>query len=135
MKSAFLLCEHTSNSELFELLSASLPEASSSPASEFGQRILQLRDAQARLFTVFEIATNGGAFEFDLRQPPDRVEPGVVVPDLGRVAACYIECRWEAWFVALVGRVAVGLRQPAWVLDSDGALWAADDIDPSRLVL
>jgi hypothetical protein len=54
------------------------------------------------------------------------------MPDLGLVAACCIECRREAWFVALVGRVAVGLHGPAWVLDSDGALWAADDIDPSR---
>src|SRR4051794_14224859 len=91
--------------------------------------MVQVQDAAARFFTVFEIAANGGSFKADILEPPERIEPGVVVPTLEHVAACYIECRWERWFVDLVGRVAKELRRPSWVLDTHGALWAADRID------
>jgi hypothetical protein len=58
-----------------------------------------------------------------------------VVPDLSHVGACSIECRWEDWFVALVDDIAATLDRDSWVLDTNGVLWAARDIDPTRLRL
>jgi hypothetical protein len=51
------------------------------------------------------------------------------------VTACIAECRWEDLFVSVVRRIAVELAVSVWVLDSDGVLWRASDVDPDRIRL
>jgi hypothetical protein len=86
VRSAFLLSEHVSNAELFDEVRAAVPEGRDWPAPGSTTRMVHVQDAAGRFFTLFEIAADGGCFRADILKPPERIEPGVVVPSLeGRV--------------------------------------------------
>jgi len=126
MKSAFLLSEDPA---VFQSAAAFLRSLG---ADRF-DGVAQLTDADGRRFTLY-----GGVSpetEWEYRNPPYSIEPGVTCPDLERVTAMVAECRWDAWFVSLVEELARALDAPLWVLDTDGRLWDADAIDVTRLVL
>lgn len=130
MKSAFLLSDDPS---LFESLVAVFrdldPEQVDASASA-----AQLHDNAGRLFTVHSEVSPG--FDWEYREGPFVLAyPDMRVPDFASVTACVIECRWEGLFVENTRRIAARLSQPAWVLDSDGVVWPAGDVDPNSVAL
>jgi hypothetical protein len=129
MKGAFLLSE---DPNLFEHVANLLRARGAAYSSEDGG-VVQMSDEGGRLLTVFGEVPEETAWEY--RSDPDEVAPGVAVPDLERVTACAVECRDETWFVAVMAALARELEQPSWVLDGDGMLWGAGQIDVNRLRL
>ncbi len=129
MKSAFLLSEDPG---AFDSAAAFLRSLGAEYFAGDGG-VAQLKDANGRLFTLFGHVS--AETEWEYRDPPHSIEPGVACPDLERVKAMVAECRWDDWFVSLVGQLARELDSPLWVLDTDGRLWDADAIDVTRLVL
>ncbi|GEK23163.1 hypothetical protein CXY01_36830 [Cellulomonas xylanilytica] len=126
MKSAYLV----SLSEAFEV---DVLQAAAGLGADVRNDVAQLRDDQDRLVTVF-----GGLGAHDA---PDwraglSAAPGSgPLPDLSTATAVSIECRWEDLFVSFVGRLAALLPNPSWVVDGDGVVWPAAQVDPSAVRL
>lgn len=94
--------------------------------------VCQLRDDRGRLFTVF--VTLESEISWDWQDEPIIMKVGEK-PNMLATTACWIECRWEDLFVRLVETIAAELTTTAWVLDSDGVLWPALQIDQGELLL
>lgn len=90
----------------------------------------QLQDERGRLFTMF-IDTG----DDEWRHEPVTPACDGPQPDLETASACWIECRWEEMFTALVRMIALALPTTSWVIDGDGVLWPAADVDPARVRL
>jgi len=126
MKGAFVLAE---DPNLYEDMRRTLVAFGARTAPD---RTTQLTDGDC-LFTVFGIV--GPESEADLREAPTHIHGDASDFDQLSATACWVECRSEAVFVKWVRIVAEQRANPTWVLDGDGALWAADALDPTRLVL
>ena len=106
-------------------------------ATELGAQVrdgvAQVHDEQDRLLTVF-----GG---LDEKHAPDWRDDLVAspslaaVPDLGTSTAVAVECRSEELFASWVGRLAGLLPEAAWVVDGDGVVWPAGEVDPQAVRL
>ncbi|WP_282695780.1 hypothetical protein [Streptomyces sp. CC208A] len=94
--------------------------------------VVQLEDEQGHLFTLYEVDPSA---DWDWREGPDSLRPGVQVPDMANATACMVECRWEEMFARVVHRISANLSRATWVLDGDGVLWDASDVDPSEVCL
>ena len=88
-------------------------------------------DVQGKLFTVYGPAEP----EWEFREPPFVAAPGASIPDMTRVRGFVIECRWEDLFVEMVRDIAALSEGGAWVLDGDGVVWCADNVDPGLVRL
>jgi hypothetical protein len=131
VKSAFLLSDDPT---LFGQVVAALHDVSPEQVEASAQFVAQIRDDADRLFTVYSDVSPGCEWEY--REGPFVLAyPEMRLPDFASVTACVIECRWEDLFVAHVRRIADRLSQPAWVLDSDGVVWPADNVNPHRVLL
>lgn len=94
---------------------------------------MQYRSSEGRLFTVFaEVPIRT---EWEYREGPFRVQPGVVLPNMSAVTACPFECRWPRLVVELARAMADENGPAVWVLDGDGVVWDLGDIDPDEIVL
>ena len=130
MKGGFLI---GLDSGLYRRVAAALVARGGIVASDAYGEAVQITVGAGHLFTLFERVPPGT--EWEVYDEPVRSASGVAVPDLLRVAACPFECRWPdlvAWVGALAARTA---ESPTWVLDGDGVLWAADRVDPEKLML
>ena len=94
--------------------------------------VVQYADGDGRLLTVFE--DPGEDWEEELIESITPAEAGVV-PNLPLVSACYIECRWEDLFAAKMRLIAESLSETTWIFDSNGTIWRADRVDPTRIQL
>lgn len=104
------------------------PAASVAEADGF----VQYTDAQHRMFTV---QADPGP-EFDYREGPfSAAAPDRPLPDMATVTAVAVECRWEDLFARLCARIADATPDPVWVLDGDGVIWPAADVDARRVRL
>jgi hypothetical protein len=93
--------------------------------------VIQLDDRSGYLFTLF-------------REPEQTAEavaeplvaaPGLgQIPDLSDVEAYMAECRSEALFVDVVRDLAQAAHG-TWVIDGDGVVWDAREVDASALRL
>lgn len=128
MKSAFLL---STRQDLFDAARSALLAGPHS-ASANGDTV-QFRDPRGRLFTMFD--GPDPELDWEVREGPYILAGGAVLPDMASVAICIIECRWEDLFASVVSEIADALLAPSWVLDSNGVLWPASDVDPSRITL
>jgi hypothetical protein len=95
--------------------------------------VAQFRDQRGRLFTVF--AHPDPEYAWEWRREPVRSAVEGPHPDLGVSSACWIECRWEEIFTAQVRTLAIALSVKSRVLDGDGELWPAEDVDPAQVRL
>lgn len=127
MKGAFLVSEEPN---LADLVLAALRAAGAEVTLD---GVAQLHDQQSRLFTVFAHPDPDSDWEW--RQGPARPAREGPRPDLEMSSACWIECRWEQTFTAQVRALALALPAASWVLDGDGVLWPAEDVDPARVRL
>jgi hypothetical protein len=95
--------------------------------------VAQLRDDEGRSFTVFVHPDPENDWEW--RSGPATPAVGAFQPDMTTASACWVECRWEVLFAKLVQALALALPMETWVLDGDGVLWPAVDVDPDRVRL
>ncbi len=130
VKSAFLLAEAA---DPFDTARASLQSSELAPSLAVGSDFLQLQDRSGRYFTVF--GDLNPSLDWEFRDGPHIRAEGVRLPDMAAVSACFVECRWEDLFVAVIGTIARRAPHPLWVLDNADVVWAATAIDPVRLSL
>lgn len=129
MKSAFLLAE---NENLFPDVRDFLVADGWNSSPEYGG-VVQAFDPQGRLLTIF--GTVEPEFAWEYQEGPFTVESLAPPAEMERVTACVIECRFEDLFAATTARLAAALPYPTWVLDSNGAIWDAEAVDPERIRL
>src|SRR3954468_23911850 len=123
MKGAFLLSE---DADLFDHVADVLRRRGASYTDGDGG-VVQLVDEAGHLLTVFGCVPVEAAWEYQAE--PDSIAPGVSAPSPERLTACAVECRIETWFIAVMADLAEALEEPTWVLDANGTLWAAGEID------
>lgn len=128
MKGAFLVAE---DPQLFIKVRDALVKVGASTATDGA--VVQIRDERGNLLTVFRDIPS--STEWEWRQGPFDVQAIGRLPDFEAATACWIECRSERAFSAMVRHIAEQLPEPAWVVDGEGALWLAAELDPERLRL
>ncbi|MFG2840212.1 hypothetical protein ACGFZH_04615 [Streptomyces zaomyceticus] len=116
------------SADLFDETRSILIEAGAEAAAD----VVQLDDGKGHLFTVYEADPS---VDWDWREGPISLRRGVQMPDLADAVACVVECRWEGMFAGVVQHISANLSQAAWVLDGNGVLWDASDVDPSGVCL
>lgn len=126
MKSAYLV-------SLGESFEADVLQAARTLGADVHSDVAQLRDDQDRLVTVFGGLGQDGAS--DWREGLSAAPGSGPLPDLSTAGAVSIECRWEDLFVSFVGRLAELLPDPSWVVDGDGVVWPATQVDPGAVRL
>lgn len=126
MKSAYLV---SYDPDLFLHVRAVLVEMGAKSSGDG----VQLQDEGSRLFTVE--GNLNPAVAFDWQVGPFLIEGDFELPDMTAVTPCLIECRWECWFAEIVRHIACKLQSPAWVLDCNGVIWPAAEVDPQRVRL
>ena len=113
---------------MFDHVRDALQEAGAASAAE----AVQISD-EGCLFNVF--GNLGGHFDYDLNEPFSEWKGEGNPPDTSSANACYVECRSETVFTRWVKYCARKMADPVWVLDSDGVLWDALTVDPSKIAL
>jgi hypothetical protein len=126
MKGAFLVSE---DHELFDKARDVLVTLGAMYSAEMGA--VQAKDQHGHLFTLYREAEP----EWEFRVGPFTAGPGVIVPDMSLLAGYAIECNSEEYFTKIVKDVATVAGGHSWVLDGDGVLWPALDVDPARVRL
>jgi len=127
MKSAFLLSPDLS---LYEHIRDMMANIGVDPTAD---KVIQIREPDGRLFTLE--SDLGSYFDYELNEPIKAWRGVGEAPDITKATGCYVECRWEDVFIKWVEYIADRLPYPLWVLDSDGILWPAHNIDPTQLAL
>lgn len=92
--------------------------------------VVQLRDKTGSLFTVYRVPPES---EWEFRSEPLCAAAGVKIPDLATATGLALECRSEVQFSALVTEIAGTSGVDMWVIDGNGVVWSARDVD-ARLV-
>ena len=126
MKAAYLV----SRSASFE---DDVWQAASALGWEVQGDVAQVRDEAGRLLTVF-----GGLGESHASDWRDDLVPSPALdaaPDLSDALAVSVECRWEDMFATVVRRLAAHLPGPTWVVDGNGVVWPAGQVDPGSIQL
>ena len=95
--------------------------------------VVQIIDSVGHLFTLYERVPDGTEWEF--QDGSFTAAPGVQQPDMRCVVACPFECRWPDLVTRLANRISRTADEPTWVLDSDGVVWDAENVDPGEVVL
>lgn len=125
MKGAFLAADDAS---LFSRVRVLLVRLGAQVAGDGA--VVQLVLDSGGLFTVFRDVPS-----LEWRSGTLMTPDGSRVPDLHRANACWIECRSESAFAALAHNIAQPLTSAAWVIDTDGVVWPASDVDPAHMKL
>lgn len=94
---------------------------------------IQLKDADGRLFTLYELDRD--QVDLDFSDAPPCVEPGVTPPDMELVTTCAFECRWPDLVARCTAAIARQSDAPLWVLDEADRLWDPSAVDPERIRL
>ncbi|MCT2584635.1 hypothetical protein [Actinophytocola gossypii] len=95
--------------------------------------VVQILDDDGRMFTVF--ANEDGVLDIDDDELAVASEKASLPQGLADMATCYVECRWADLFARTVRRLEEALAEPIWVIDSDGVVWPAASVDPTRVML
>lgn len=104
-----------------------------SSLDDLGGGVSQFADEGGRLFTLYERVPDGT--DWEVREGALVSASGAQLPDMRLVTACPFECRWPDLAVRIVGEIAQVGDSPTWVLDGDGVVWDARDVDPSKVQL
>ena len=98
-----------------------------------GGCLVQVRDAEGRLFTMYERVAPGA--EWEVFGAPLAPAPGLGLPGSDGMTACPFDCRWPELTVHLAAVIAQTSQEPTWLIDGDGVMWKAEAVDPARLAL
>lgn len=126
MKGAFLVSAST---QLFDVVRRVLVGLGGTYYPE--DDAVQLRDELGNLFTVFDNAEP--AYEY--RDGPLVGAPGFQLPDLHDKIGLAVECRNERHFAMLVKAIAEASDSAVCVVDGDGVVWPAMEVDAARVRL
>lgn len=118
---------------LYQRISLKLLTLGAKETSYPEEETVQYRSPGGGLFTVFAQVPVGTEWEY--REGPFRAGPGVILPNMEVVTACPFECRWPRLVAELAGVVAEDGRHTIWILDGDGGVWMADNINPDEIEL
>jgi hypothetical protein len=91
----------------------------------------QLRDELGNLFTAFDNAEP--AYEY--LDDPLTGAPGVQIPDLSNMSGIAVECRNERYFAMMTKTIAEASDADVWVIDGDGVVWPAAEVDAAQVCL
>jgi hypothetical protein len=94
--------------------------------------VVQLRDETGGLFTAYPVPPE---LDWEFKDGPLRPASGVNIPDLSSMNGLAIECRNEFQFSTLVRAIAESSTVNMWVVDGDGVVWRARDVDASLVRL
>jgi hypothetical protein len=126
MKGAFLV---SANTQLFDVVRGVLVDLGGTYYPEDGG--VQLRDELGNLFTVFGNAEPA----YESRDGPLVGAPGIRLPDMRNTIGLAVECRNERHFAILVKAIAQASANAVWVVDGDGVVWPALEVDAARVRL
>ena len=119
--------------DLYERASAALVELGGRQAADSDGAVVQVADAEGRLFTLWEKTPAG--FEYEAYEGPFNTAPGVQIPDISIMTACPFDCRWPDLTSRMAEIIARTAEAPTWLLDSDDVFWDARAVDPLVLRL
>jgi hypothetical protein len=92
---------------------------------------IQVSDSQGRLFAMY----NGAEPDWEWRNAEGlEAFDGRTLPDMSNWFGYAIECRWEDLFCQVL-RVLGASVPNLFVIDGDGFVWPAAEVDPSRIRL
>jgi hypothetical protein len=94
--------------------------------------VIQLRDETGGLFTVYRVPPGS---EWEFKTGPLSSATGADIPDLTSMNGLAIECRSEFQFSAIVKAIAEASAVSMWVVDGDGVVWGACEVDASLVRL
>jgi hypothetical protein len=126
MKGAFLV---TNDPQFFEIAKDLLVSRGALYVVEAGA--VQIGGGGDDVFTLY----NSAEPEWEYRLGPFTPAPGVVVPNMSAVMGFAVECNSEEFFAGIVREIALVSGEPTWVLDGDGVVWAAREVDPTGVRL
>ena len=92
---------------------------------------VQLRDELGNLFTAYENAEPS----YEYRDGPLVGAAGIEFPDPRDMVGVAVECRNERVFATLVKAIARASDSAMWVVDGDGVVWSALDVDATQVRL
>ncbi|MFI5707517.1 hypothetical protein [Kribbella sp. NPDC051620] len=127
MKGAFLMSEDV---DLFDRVSEVLRDRGAVTSPD---KVTQLTDHEGRLLTIY--GDLDPDLDWEWRGGNIVMVDGSAPPPLSAMTACLVECRWEDLFALTMATIGVELAATAWVLDGDGVLWPAQEVDPESVTL
>jgi len=93
--------------------------------------MIQLRDAEGRLFTMFQAPVQRAEA---LAVPLVAASGLDQLPNLADVEVFAVECRSEAMFANVVHLIGAAMPD-TWVIDGDGIVWHSTKVDPMTVRL
>jgi hypothetical protein len=128
VKGAFLV---SGDDRLFETVSGTLLSLGGKLFSQGA--VAQLQDEAGGLFTTYPVRPE---LEWEFKSGELTAAPGASLPDVSDMTGIAIECRSEFQFAAIVKAIAIaGSTGDMWVVDGDGVVWPAAEVDASRVRL
>jgi hypothetical protein len=94
--------------------------------------VAQLRDDIEGMFTIYRVAPES---EWEFKTGALKSPPEVKLPDISDMQGIAIECRSESLFVSLVKKIAEACTCDLWVVDGNGVVWHAYDVNPGLVRL
>jgi hypothetical protein len=128
MKGAFLV---SSDGQLYETVRRVLL-ARGGKISADGEHA-QLRAEPGILFTAYRVSPE---LEWEFKGGKLSAAAGTPLPDVSDMTGVAIECRSELVFAALAKAISdASAAGDVWVVDGDGVVWPASEVDPARVRL
>lgn len=128
MKGAFLVGR---DDQLFETVKRLLLSRGGRVSSDGAYA--QLEDETGGLFTAYRVSPE---LEWEFKDGELTAASGTGLPDVSDMTGVAIECRSELQFGALVKAISdASAPTEMWVVDGDGVVWPASQVDPSRVRL
>lgn len=127
MKGAFLVTEDV---KLFEVAKRVLLRLGGQVSAD--DAVAQLRDETGGLFTVYRVPPEA---EWEFKTGKLTPAPRSTLPDMSLMKGIAIECRNEFTFVTVVRAIAKTIAREAWVVDGDGMVWCAREVNPAQIRL
>lgn len=128
MKGAFLV---SSDGQLFETVRRVLL-ARGGKISADGEHA-QLRTETGVLLTAYGVSP---ALEWEFKSGELSAAAGTPLPEVNDMTGVAIETRSESLFATLAKAISdASASGDVWVVDGDGVVWPASEVDPSRVRL
>lgn len=127
MKGAFLVAK---DNHLFDVVSRLLCSLGGQASTDGA--VVQLRDESGGLITAYRVLSG---YDWEFKSGELKPAIGSDHPDLSLMNGIAIECRNEFTFATLAKAVAETCSTKVWVVDGDGVVWRAAEVDPGQIRL